>query len=97
MLQFNMIKSWQHKGLKLFYETGSTAKIQAKYADKLHDILQALDVATEAEQMDFPGLNFHRLKGEYKDFYSVKVNGNWRIIFGFEGKDAILVDYLDYH
>jgi proteic killer suppression protein len=27
----------------------------------------------------------------------VKVNGNWRFSFAFEGQDAILVDYQDYH
>ena len=32
-----MIKSWHHKGLKLFYETGIT-KINAHHASKLHDI-----------------------------------------------------------
>ena len=92
-----MIKSWRHKGLKLFYEMGSTSKIQAKHADKLHDILQVLDFASQPEQMRLPGLNFHRLAGDFKDFYAVKVSGNWRIIFRFEGKDAILVDYIDYH
>jgi toxin HigB-1 len=54
-----MIKSWQHKGLKLFYETGNTSKIQAKHADKLHDILQILDVITNPEQLRLPGLEFH--------------------------------------
>ena len=49
-----MIKNWQHKGLKLFYDTGSTAKIQSKHKDKLHDILQALDFVTAPEQMNFP-------------------------------------------
>ncbi len=93
----SMIKSWRHKGLKLFYDTGSKAKIQAKHASKLHDILQALDFATAPEQMNFPGLNFHALKGDLKDYYSVTVNGNWRVIFCFEGKDAILVDYIDYY
>lgn len=92
-----MIKSWKHKGLKLFYEIGSTAKIQKKHANKLHDILQALDFATAPEQMRFPGTDFHALKGKLKDFYSVKVDGNWRVTFTFEGKDAILVNYLDYH
>lgn len=92
-----MIKSWQHKGLKLFYDTGSTAKIQRKHADKLHDILQALDFATAPQQMNLPGLEFHALKGNLKRFYSVKVNANWRIIFAFEDKDAILIDYIDYH
>ena len=92
-----MIKSWKHKGLKLFYATGSVAKIQAAHAERIHDILQTLDAATTPEQMNLPGLTFHKLSGNLKEFHSVKVNGNWRIIFGFEGHDAILVDYKDYH
>ena len=92
-----MIKSWRHKGLRLFYETGKVSKIQSKHKDKLHDILQALDFATSPEQMDFPGLGFHALKGDMKGLYAVKVSGNWRVIFGFKDRDAILIDYLDYH
>jgi len=92
-----MIKSWKHKGLKRFYDTGSTASIQQKHANKLHDILQVLDSATNPEQMNLPGLAFHALIGDLKGFYSVKVNANWRVIFAFEGNDPILVDYLDYH
>jgi proteic killer suppression protein len=92
-----MIKSWSHKGLRLFYETGNTAKINAKHADKLHDILQVLDFATSPEQMGLPGLGLHKLSGDLKGHYSVKVNGNWRLTFKFEGQDAILVDYQDYH
>lgn len=92
-----MIKSWKHKGLKLFYETGNTAKIQKKHADKLHDILQVLDVTTAPEQMSLPGLDFHVLRGKLKGFYAVKVSANWRVVYAFEGQDAILIDYLDYH
>jgi len=47
--------------------------------------------------MNLPGLEFHALQGNLKGFYSVKVNANWRVIFAFEGKDAILIDYVDYH
>ncbi|HQT45888.1 MAG TPA: type II toxin-antitoxin system RelE/ParE family toxin [Acidocella sp.] len=25
------------------------------------------------------------------------MNGNWRVTFKFEGSDAVLVDYVDYH
>lgn len=60
-------------------------------------ILQLLDASCQPEDMDLPGMRFHTLKGDLKNHYSVTVNGNWRIIFAFEGKDAILVDYLDYH
>lgn len=92
-----MIKTWRHKGLKLFYETGSTAKINANHADKLHDILQALDFATTSEQMNLPGLNFHKLRGNLKGFCAVSISGNWRLTFKFDGQDAILIDYHDYH
>ena len=42
-------------------------------------------------------MRFHSLQGKLKGFYSVAVSGNWRIIYKFERKNAILVDYLDYH
>jgi proteic killer suppression protein len=78
-------------------ETGNTSKIQAKHADKIHDVLQVLDCVTNPEQMKLPGLGFHKLSGDLKGFYAVKISGNWRIIFGFDGKDVILADYIDYH
>jgi len=37
------------------------------------------------------------LKGELKGFWSVTVNGNWRVIFRFENGDAFDVDLVDYH
>ena len=92
-----MIKSWQHKGLKLFYETGSTKGIQAKHQIRLKIILQRLDAAVFATDLNLPGMYWHPLKGNKKGFYSVTVNGNWRVIYKFEGQHAILVDYLDYH
>jgi proteic killer suppression protein len=39
----------------------------------------------------------HALKGDLKGHWAVTVNGNWRMVFAFEGADAVLVDYLDYH
>ena len=90
-----MIKSWQHKGLKNFYETGSKAGIQPRHADILAMLLFQLTNAVKAEDMNTPGNDFHPLHGNLKGFYSVKVNSNWRIIFKFEDKDAHLVNYLD--
>ena len=92
-----MIKSWQHKGLKRFYETGSTAGIQPHHEEILRSLLFQLSSAIQPEDMNTPGNNFHHLTGKLKSFYSVKVNKNWRIIFKFDGQDAILVNYLDYH
>jgi len=47
--------------------------------------------------MNMAGWDFHPLKGELTGLWAVKVNGNWRLTFGFEGEDAIFVDYQDYH
>ncbi len=92
-----MIKSWSHKGLKNFFETGSTAGIQAKHADKLANILLQLNDAEVIEDMNVYGFRLHPLKGDMRNLWSVKVNANWRIVFRFEDGDAYVVDYTDYH
>lgn len=92
-----MIKSWRHKGLKRFYDTGNKSGIVAAHEKRLKIILQRLNAATEAEDMDTPSMNFHPLKGNLKGFYAVTVNKNWRIIFAFDGANATEVDYTDYH
>lgn len=92
-----MIKSWQHKGLKEFYFTSSKAGINPSHAKRLTIILQLLDSAEEPQSLNLPGFYFHALQGQQKGYYSVRVTANWRIIFQFDGKDAVLVDYVDYH
>ncbi len=92
-----MIKGWKHKGIKKFYETGSKAGIQPKHSEILRMLLFQLANAIKPEDMNTPGNYFHSLCGNLEGYYSVKVSGNWRIIFQFEGTDAILVDYIDYH
>jgi proteic killer suppression protein len=47
--------------------------------------------------MDFPGSFLHPLKGQLKGYWAVRVSGNWRVIFRFEGGKALEVDYVDYH
>lgn len=92
-----MIKSIRHKGLKLFFMTGSTQGIQASHAKRLKSILFRLQFAERIEDMDFPGSNLHPLKGDLKGFWAVNVSGNWRVIFRFEEGHALEVDYRDYH
>lgn len=92
-----MIKSFKHKGLEMFFRRGTKAGIQAHHAAKLRILLTALDYAKRPDDMKAPGWRFHALSGDLKGFFSVTVNGNWRVIFRFDGKDAELVDYLDYH
>jgi proteic killer suppression protein len=92
-----MIRNFKHKGVKKLYETGSQQGVSPEHTKRLRLILARLDASTSPRDMNLPGLKLHPLKGEYKDFWSVTVSGNWRIIFRFEGQNAIDIDYIDYH
>ena len=93
----NMIRSFAHKGLKEFFENGSKKGIQPEHAPKLGRMLDRLDASISPQDMNLPGYRLHPLKGDKQDMWSVTVNGNWRLTFYFEGQDAHLVDYQDYH
>jgi len=92
-----MIKGWRHKGLRRFFETGDKSGIQAKHKETLRMLLLQLASAIQPEDMNTPGNGFHKLKGKLKGYYAVKVSGNWRLIFHFNGYDAVDVEYIDYH
>jgi proteic killer suppression protein len=92
-----MIKSFRHKGLERFYRTDSKSGIQAHHVRRLRNILGLLDMARVPKDMDAPGYRLHPLTGDMKGFWSVWVDQNWRVVFGFDGGDVILVDYCDYH
>ena len=92
-----MIKSFKHKGLEVFFETGSTKGIQANHEQKLRIILGALDVAKKPENLDIPAFRLHPLKGNLKGLYSITVQANWCVTFTFKGEDVYVVDYQDYH
>ena len=92
-----MIKSFEHKGLRRYYETGSKSGIQAKHEVRLRLQLSALDTARGIDDMDVPGYWLHPLKGRAKKRWSIWVSGNWRLTFEFRDGNAYVLDYEDYH
>jgi toxin HigB-1 len=92
-----MIKSFEHKGLEKFFTRGIKSGIQASHAVKLNDQLTALHTANNVDDMDIPGWRLHQLKGNKKNFWSIIVNKNWRLVFKFEDGHAYIVNYEDYH
>jgi proteic killer suppression protein len=92
-----MIRSYRHKGLQRFAETGSKAGIQPDHAVRLRKLLTVLDVAAQPGDLDAPGNHLHALQGDLRNHWSIRVNGNWRLTFKFEETDVILLDYRDYH
>ena len=92
-----MIKTFGHKGLEDFFFDGKMKGSQTSHADRLRLRLDRLHSAQTVEDMNAPGYDLHKLKGKLKDFWSIKVSGNWRLIFQFKDGHAYVVDYRDYH
>jgi proteic killer suppression protein len=92
-----MIRTYRHKGLRRFAESGSKAGIQPQHAKRLRNLLTALDAAGKPADMNAPGYDLHPLHGSLEEQWAVSVSGNWRLTFAFRDEDAILVDYQDYH
>ena len=92
-----MIRSFRHKGLERFFGEDSKAGIQPSHEKRLRLQLGRLDAAQRPEDMNLPGWRFHALAGNLSGHWSVTVNANWRLTFTFQGKDAVLVNYQDYH
>lgn len=98
-----MIKTFRHRGLEEFFKFGTVKGIQPTHSNKLKLQLTALNAATRPEDMHAPSWRLHKLTGRNPkgqslvDHWAVTVNGNWRLTFYFEGPDAILIDYQNYH
>ena len=87
--------------MRKFYETGDSRGIKPEHVQRFRLILARLDASQEPQDMDLPGLKIHGLKKrgklDLRGHWGVAVSGNWRVTFRFEGRDAVDVNYLDYH
>ena len=59
--------------------------------------LAALDTAQTIDDIDIPGYRLHPLKGIRSGFWSISVNGNWRLTFEFSDGNIYILNYEDYH
>ena len=92
-----MIISIRSKPLKRFWERNDVSKLPPDRVARIAIILDRLNAAVRAEDLNLPGFQFHQLSGASKGRYAVSVSANWRITFGWEGEDAVDVDFEDYH
>lgn len=92
-----MIKSFRHKGLKRLYDKGEPQRVPADMLAKIRAVLADLDAAQQPDDLRLPGYNLHPLKGDLKNSWSLRMTGNWRIIFQMEDGDVHQVDLVDYH
>jgi toxin HigB-1 len=73
---------------------GYSTEIQEVTRRKLRMLNNSIDVK---DLMIPPSNRLEKLKGKRKDFYSIRVNDQWRIIFRWENGNAYEVELIDYH
>jgi proteic killer suppression protein len=92
-----MINTYRHNGLKELFETGKTARIDAKFHARCIDILDVINRATDLRALNVPGYRLHQLKQFKPVRYSVWVSAQWRITFEWDKGQANRVDFEQYH
>ena len=92
-----MIVTIRHKNLRQYYEDGNGGKLPFDQLSKISRILTALDAVSSENDIMALGSGIHKLTGNLKDFWALKVSANYRITFKFEDVDVFDVDYVDYH
>ena len=92
-----MIRSIRHKGLQRFWTRGDTSGLRPDWVSKIGRLLDALDQAQMPQDLAITGIGFHALRGDLKGRYAMTVSRNWRLTFGWDGKDAVDLELEDYH
>lgn len=93
-----MIKSFGNKDTERIWNgvfiKGFSREIQETGRRKLRMINNAQDLK---DLMIPPSNQLEKLKGDLKDFYSIRINNQWRIIFKWHTGNAFETEITDYH
>lgn len=76
------------------YVKGFSLGLQESTRRKLRMINSSVDIQ---DLMIPPSNRLEKLRGDRKDFYSIRVNNQWRIIFKWINGNAFDVELIDYH
>lgn len=92
-----MVKTFRSKALADLWAKGKSSRIDGRLQSRILRRLEALEAAAIPEDINFPGFDFHALRGFRPTRYSVHINGPWCITFEFSDGDAYRVDFEQYH
>ncbi len=96
-----MINNFSSKTAQDIYD-GVSSRYARKISHELHHKIQRLfdqlDVVKDIEELRVPPSNrLEKLSGDLKDFWSIRINAQYRIIFKWNKSIAFDVDIVDYH
>lgn len=76
----------------------SARRVPKELHERSQDLLDAINAIATIDDLRSPPSNrLHKLKGDLKEYWSVSINDKWRIIFKWDGVNALEVEITDYH
>lgn len=92
-----MIRSFRDKRTEMLFEDGVVRQFQA-FARRAKRKLEMIQAASRLDDLSVPASNrLEKLKGDLKQYHSIRINDQWRIIFIWRDGDAYEVGIVDYH
>jgi proteic killer suppression protein len=93
-----MIKSFKSKETEKFFSREYSLKLPPTIQKVALRKLWMIDASTSLQDLTVPPSNhLEKLKGDYKDKYSIRINDQWRICFSWEENNAHDLEIIDYH
>jgi len=93
-----MIKGFGDKQTEKIWNGLRSKKLPNEIQNVARRNLRMLNNAQEINDLRIPPANrLEKLKGDLKDFYSIRINNQWRIIFQWNNNDAYEVEIVDYN
>lgn len=93
-----MIRSFADKETERLFAGETSRRLPQDIVRRAVGRLQHLHLATRVEDLRRPPSNcLETLKGDRAGQWSIRINGQWRVCFRFEGGDAFDVEIVDYH
>lgn len=93
-----MIKTFGDKESEKIWNGIRSKKLPNEIQDVLRRKLRMLNNAQNVNDLRIPPANrMEKLKGDLEDYYRIRINNQWRIIFQWLNNDAYDVKIIDYH
>ncbi|MCX6234949.1 MAG: type II toxin-antitoxin system RelE/ParE family toxin [Bacteroidetes bacterium] len=93
-----MIQSFGSKETEKIWSGFRSSKLPSEIQQIARRKLRMLNNSIDLNDLRLPpSNNFENLKGKLKDFYSIRVNDQWRVIFKWEKGHSYDVEIIDYH
>lgn len=93
-----MIKGFADKETEKIWTGVQSKKLPVDIQNVARRKLRMINNAQDINDLKVPPANrLEKLKGNLKDYYSIRINNRWRIIFKWKNENAADVRIIDYH